>query len=382
MCGCGLKPILPVMLFNVSHNNTFQSTAPVITVSSFTFPLVFVYFSLAFLAGVSIGRVLYFKHKFLSFQMAFLSLSLLWSLLRAAMFLFVDLFRRILPPVYQLLLWVPQVFQIATFSLVVVFYGLIVFRKKAFFVAFYVVLNVAFLLLHVVVYIVFFPAQVSMPHTAEEVGDSVTLALLALAICVIGVSLWFVMSDPEKGPPAMAKVGRQASQWKVTLFLVFVVMVLLTRAVANLLEALGVITPAFQSDGFTVEGGMWFFAYIMWEVVPICIFLVSFWPSNTLSGDPVSHVPKPHAIMSVNASMGDVGAAKEQQPLNINSNEETDALLSSNMFSNPARYDSDGEDSRFDAVGAIYSPYSTNSPIRAPQNLPSRGRRFNNTGIM
>ncbi len=79
--------------------------------------------------------------------------------------------------------------------------------------------------------------------------------------------------------------------------------------------------------------------------------------------------------MSVNSTLGDMAVA-HQPPLKI-SNEEADPLLSSNMFSNPARYDSDGEDSpRFDSVGAIYSPYSTNSPIRAPQTLPFRGRKF------
>ncbi len=105
------------------NNNTFQSTAPVITLASFSFPLTFLYFALATLASISIGRVLYFKHKFLSFQGGFLSLSLVWSLLRAVMMLFTDLVQNKAPAVYRLLEWAPEVFQLATFSLLVVFFG-------------------------------------------------------------------------------------------------------------------------------------------------------------------------------------------------------------------------------------------------------------------
>ncbi len=147
-----------MLLFEFAGNltnttNTPIATAPVITLASFSFPLTFMYFFLAALATVSIGRVLYFRHKFLSFQGGFLFLSLIWALLRALMLLFVDLFRQNAPNAYRLLLWMPEIFQLATFSLLVVFFGLIIHpTQRKLYIFFYALLNGLFIVLHLVVF--------------------------------------------------------------------------------------------------------------------------------------------------------------------------------------------------------------------------------------
>ncbi len=346
------------------NNNTFQSTAPVITLASFSFPLTFLYFALATLASISIGRVLYFKHKFLSFQGGFLSLSLVWSLLRAVMMLFTDLVQNKAPAVYRLLEWAPEVFQLATFSLLVVFFGSIVhpFLRRVYLLA-YGLLSVAFLILHIVVYALVVSGSISATrgNDVEYLADAITFALLASALVVTGLQLfWLLSSDALQSAPALAKLGRKSSRFKVSVFVVYVVLVLSSLAIVDLLLVLGVVhkfefTTAL---GFSWDGGAWFLGYVMWEVIPILIFIISYWPGTRFADMPVSSQYPISGGMSVNASAEDMG---RQKPISIR---EAEPLLSSNLFTNPARYDSDGEEPHlFDTTsGSLYSPYFTNSP--------------------
>ena len=358
-------------MFNLSSNNTFISTAPVITLASFSFPLTFLYFALATLASVSIGRVLYFKHKFLSFQGGFLSLSLVWSLLRAVMMLFTDLVQNKAPAVYRLLEWTPEVFQLATFSLLVVFFGSIVHPglRKVYLLA-YGLLSGAFLVVHIVVYSLVVSASVSAARgdRVEYLADALTFMLLAVALFVTGVELFRLLSaDPLHSAPALAKLGRKSSRCKVSVFVVYMVLVLSSLAIVELLLVLDVVhkfefTTAL---GFSWKGGAWFLGYVMWEVIPILIFIISYWPGTRLVDMPASSQYPIVAGMSVNASADDLG---RQKPISIR---EAEPLLSSNLFTNPARYDSDGEEPHHfeTASGSLYSPYFTNSPQLASMAL-------------
>jgi hypothetical protein len=187
--------------------------------------------------------------------------------------------------------------------------------------------------------------------------DTLSFFILSVAILVTGVRLFLLLRDPEKGGPALAKLGRKSSSWKLSLFVGFVFVVLFSRAVVELLRVVGVVdSPNFgQSEGFSWKAGVWFVAFIVWEVVPIGIFIVSYWPASS-SGE------LPGASRSSNMSINNSDVKNPtHKPIHIR---EVEPLLSSNLFANPARYDSDGEDPHaFDgASGSMYSPYFTNSP--------------------
>ncbi len=347
----------------MSSNGTLISTSPVITLSSFSFPLTFFYFALATLAAISMGRVLYFKHKFLSFQGGFLSLSLVWSLLRAVMMLFTDLVQNEAPALYRLLQWAPEVFQLATFSLLVVFFGSVLHQqhRKVYFVV-YVLLNGAFLVIHIVVYSLVVSSTIHkhVGNSAEHLADAICFFVLASALAVTGAQLFVLLSNPLGGGPALAKLGRKSSRWKTAIFVVYIVLVLSSLAMVELLLFLDVVSSFqfTQALGFSWRGGAWFVGYIMWEVIPILIFIISYWPgSRFVDLPPSSHYPVSTGL-SVNATLDDMG---RQKPISIR---EVEPLLSSNLFTNPARYDSDGEEPHHfeTASGSLYSPYFTNSP--------------------
>lgn len=160
-------------------------------------------------------------------------------------------------------------------------------------------------------------------------------------------------------------LGRRSSRLKIAIFVCFVVVILLSRSVVELLVALDMVEdcPNFRgfgtSIGFSWQGGMWFLAYIMWEVIPILIFIISYWPSP--SSDILPEDYSTVDDMSVNADPQEAKQSSlRKKPISIR---EAEPLLASNLFSNVARYDSDGEEGNFEtASGSLYSPYFTNSP--------------------
>lgn len=161
-----------------------------------------------------------------------------------------------------------------------------------------------------------------------------------------------LLRDPLKGGPALAQLGRKSSFFKLSLFVGFVVTVLVSRSIVELLIVLNVVEftsfGEMGGGGFSWKGGVWFSAFVIWEVIPIGIFIVSYWPSSSSSEMPKTH----HSSV-----IGDTKDA-HNKPVFIR---EVEPLLSSNLFANPARYDSDGEDAHFES-GSMYSPYFTNSP--------------------
>lgn len=361
------------------QNGTFQSVAPIITVSSFSFPLTFFYFALATLAAISIGRVLYFKHKFLSFQGGFLTLSLVWSLLRAVLLLFTDLVRIHAPNVFRLLLWLPEVFQLATFSLMVIFYGSILHpQAKRIYIVAYAVLNSLFLVIHVLIYALIVSHVLGVPLYTEAVVDALSFACLAILLGFFGGWLVLRLGDATRGTPTLASLGRRSSRFKTALFVGFVVAILVSRAIVELLLALGVVDfAAFRaSAGFSWQGGMWFMAYIAWEVIPILIFIISYWPASSSTLLHPSSLAGYSSVddMSVNADPPDPKGPRKK-PISIN--REAEPLVASNLFSNTARYDSDGEEGNFEtASGSLYSPYTTSSPKLKVGNIGYLDRKF------
>jgi hypothetical protein len=94
--------------------------------------------------------------------------------------------------------------------------------------------------------------------------------------------------------------------------------------------------------GFSVEGGIWFLGFICWEVIPISIFILSYWPASPSSELP--HYHHPHSSTLSSSSLPHLhhqNILEKDKPIFIR---EAEPLLSSNLFTNPARYDSDGED--------------------------------------
>ena len=348
-----------------STTSPFQSVAPIITVSSFSFPLTFFYFALATLAAVSIGRVLYFKHKFLSFQGGFLTLSLIWSLLRAVLLLFVDLVRVHAPNIFRLLLWLPEVFQLATFSLLVIFFASILrTHGKRLFIVAYCILNGLFLLSHVLVYGLHVGHAVGIDsyHEVEGILDAFCFSALAFLLALSGGLLIHRLGNVKQVTPTLASLGRGSSRLKTTIFVVFVVTILTSRAAVEMLLAFDVVefSEFRRSAGFKWDNGVWFMAFVIWEVIPILIFIISYWPASSSS----SHTPGMPDYATID-DMSINSDPQERQPLHKKpiSIREAEPLVASNLFSNTARYDSDGEETHFEtASGSLYSPYMTNSP--------------------
>lgn len=87
--------------------------------------LTFTYATLAFLCAMQLARVIIHRHNKASFQCGFLSLGLVWTLLRV--FYFMSFTRR--DKIVDLLLyWYPIAIQFATFSLIVAFHAYMLFK--------------------------------------------------------------------------------------------------------------------------------------------------------------------------------------------------------------------------------------------------------------
>lgn len=98
-------------------------------------------------------------------------MSLVWALLRVLMFLFVDLFLQNAPNLFRLMIWMPEIFQLATFSLLFVFFGLILnSSSKKFYMVFYAVLNGLFVVLHLVVYCLLLAHPFLVPDWVEALS--------------------------------------------------------------------------------------------------------------------------------------------------------------------------------------------------------------------
>lgn len=173
---------------------SFQSTIPVVTVASYSFPLMLSFFLVCCLAALSIGRVIYFKHKILSFQMAFLLLAFVWSAMRGVMLLFLALFEERSPMAYQLMLWIPLVAASMAFSLLIVHYGSVLNHEnwesgaRTRHVVMYWSLNGAFLVGHLVPLIIGFtqPEKEEFLMLVELIFSSCFHTFLAILIAVQG----------------------------------------------------------------------------------------------------------------------------------------------------------------------------------------------------
>jgi len=95
---------------------------------TYSFWLSFLYLILALLCAFQCSRIIYYKHKLFSYQFGFLSLCLVFALLRFALFMFLCALNYSIG--YDILYWIPFYIQFATFSLLVLFFARILEQNQ------------------------------------------------------------------------------------------------------------------------------------------------------------------------------------------------------------------------------------------------------------
>lgn len=290
--------------------------------------------------------------------------------MRSIMLLFLDLFVTRSPVVYRVLLWVPLIFCIAAFSLLVVHFGAVLngsawkegVRRR--YAVYYVVANSLFFVAHAVIFVLglVYPDDV-MAARLQHAQDALVSSVFVMLGVVIGLYGWWMWCLFRREPSAVVHLGRHQTPLRMVLFVSFTVFVFVTRALLLVLLLFDVIDPAWMGERhvFDARGALWAATYVVWEIVPLVVFIVLFWPTNTRdrslssSDAPVSG-PVSHSMVSSMDSMAG------PPPIPINSAGDHEVL----HYHPLPGYDSD-EDERFTHGDSLYSPYSTtpNKLLRA-----------------
>jgi len=96
---------------------------------TYSYALAVIYASLFIFEGFLLGRIVYFRHKFLSFQVAFLILFFFWAVLRSIFFAFLVNSTNV--AAYNIVYWIPINIQFATFSLLACYYAHLHYKHKS-----------------------------------------------------------------------------------------------------------------------------------------------------------------------------------------------------------------------------------------------------------
>jgi len=269
------------------------------------------------------------------------------------MFLFLALFEQRTQVGYRILLWVPLFFCVLAFSLLVVHFGSVVYfeswkeRTRKYYFAFYCSLNAIFFAGHLILVVLAFERPLLLEKLVQAQLGLAAVVYVMLG-CVIAFQGWQLWRMTTAEPTTITRLGRRSTRAKMAWFVGFVVFVFLTRALLNLLVLGSVMAwdEIEAAQGFTTRGSVWALSFLVWEVIPLIVFILHFWPQNTRrseSSEPPIVVSR--EISSLSHVVGN------NSPIPIRSDETLE-------YHPLPRYDSD-EDEKLDSTNSMYSPYST-----------------------
>eukprot|EP01116_Phalansterium_solitarium_P005926 TRINITY_DN1820_c0_g1_i1.p1 TRINITY_DN1820_c0_g1~~TRINITY_DN1820_c0_g1_i1.p1 ORF type:complete len:325 (+),score=77.68 TRINITY_DN1820_c0_g1_i1:157-1131(+) len=244
-----------------------------------TFYLFIAYLLLGCFIGLQLGRIVYYRHKLKSFQVAFLLLCFSWALLRTIYFLFIYELTGLLA---IFIYWLPINIMFATFSLLVVFYAHLHQRQKSEWRAW----KRKYLIVWGVLSLLFlaFGLTLILLGINDQMGNSLWLMRVhyyfnGLVFLVVVSFLawhcgrvWLLMRASEGAQTMMVARVSFPKILTVTasLFLLFA-----SRCVYNLycaVAAFAISIPAVTLQDNLVVAGL----FVAWEILPTVLVLVLF----------------------------------------------------------------------------------------------------------
>jgi hypothetical protein len=293
-----------------------------------------------------IGRILYYRHKLVSFQVGFLVLCFFWMALRiGACVALVCLWDNYPDWAYIALFSLPANLEFATFSLLVLFYASVIKKnldkqqwekghRVGFTVAF-TVSNIAFLCIQIawIAYVlvelgVLSPAQFDVEfnrlQTIRAAYTAVAFALLTVLLSIYSFRLKSVLSSGQGSMPFQAKATSNTQVLGLTFTLLFL---FFTRSLFDVLTAATSKVSIIFGPGGTSGDHVWFFiTSLAWEIVPTFLVLMFF-----------RSIPRTKVPMSFGRSKFVNKRPYSYAPINV------EPPQGSPLFANPNRYDSDEE---------------------------------------
>jgi len=340
------------------------------TLLSFNIALAALYAFLCLFEGFQLLRIVYYRHKILSFQFGFLVLCFFWALLRALFFGFFMSLGNI--PAYLIVYWSPINIQFATFSLLVVYYAHLHHKQKSEwyslkrrYTGLWATLNCLFLLLAISWLILgakydhLNGNDVVEPQWLTSLHLSFSGLVFLLLSIVIGWHAWRaanLMKESEQAhsqPKFAGKLSlRRILMVSILLFLLFAIRCFYDFIVSTNILATWHIEV---SSGTTFVALLTFIVFFIFEIIPTILVLALFGQVQATTLGAFSKSTKyqfGYQILS-NSRQSD-----DSNVLNGSGN-----LIKADLFNNPLRYDSDEENTPFKSSPSPSSlVYGTNSP--------------------
>jgi hypothetical protein len=408
-----------------------------IETASYSFVIAIFYFVEVLLTSYQLLRIVYYKHKFVHYQSAFLGLCWLWSLLRAVYFLLLQPQPYILgiapnesasaranSIMANVFYWLPFNIQFATFSLLVLYYAEVIYKKnwrrkrRRQFVSIYCIVNIVFLA-WVVVYLVLDDvfafsshrdaAQVAPLDIVAEVFAGTIFLVLICMLAYYGLRIRMLAKQGKIQVPFQPKVGNSTRRVEFATLVIFVIYA--TRTVYDYVSISNVTATLVVRAGLEPYPDLVvFLLYCWWEITPTMLIIVLFWnmatgggglSSAAVRGELPAHItggglgvyePLLSDAMSTDdryrssgsgkrasaAAHGDGGAQRQRQQQQQQPAELLARVYGTRLFQNDSRYESDDESPvgvratptrNFAGYsGTDFSPYAT-TPIQPPAYL-------------
>eukprot|EP01114_Cavostelium_apophysatum_P014965 TRINITY_DN3994_c0_g1_i1.p1 TRINITY_DN3994_c0_g1~~TRINITY_DN3994_c0_g1_i1.p1 ORF type:complete len:356 (-),score=63.33 TRINITY_DN3994_c0_g1_i1:291-1358(-) len=287
-------------------------------------------------------RIVYYRHKFRSFQVAFLFLCWFWALLRIIFFsAFINIdWTEDSAWLYLIVYWLPINVEFATFSLLVVYYAHLQHKQKTEwwnfkrkYIITYSLVNGAFFVVEGVLVVlgIFYDKKTNEPSWLKAAHRLFSAVVFLLLMAVIGFYTWRIrkfMFETKNQPKLLAKLSpRKIILVSVSLFVIFT-----ARAIYDFVTVIDENIILNVSKDHEKEEAVPVLVIVAFEILPTILVLILFGQvkSTTLGvlhKKPVFLHDGRNALYNKNDSLrGSTGQ-----------------LLRSDIFNNPRRYDSDEE---------------------------------------
>eukprot|EP01104_Vermistella_antarctica_P012616 TRINITY_DN3690_c0_g1_i2.p1 TRINITY_DN3690_c0_g1~~TRINITY_DN3690_c0_g1_i2.p1 ORF type:complete len:395 (-),score=67.08 TRINITY_DN3690_c0_g1_i2:1258-2442(-) len=358
----------------------------------YTFPLAVIYTALAIVALVQLSLIIYRRDKILSYQMFFLLLCVTWGIFRLLYFYFVPIWAR-WKWILNVMLWIPYNIEFAIFTLLILFYANVVYRKewersaKAIAYGCYVGANTFFAIILLSCGLMF-AFDVPLKEIVRISGCFVDFMFSALVIIIAWFSYQMsVQLNNGERIPFLEFLGsaRRITVINVTIFIIFFSRaaydVVTTITNFNLLN----VAPSTSPYAHVYHEAIVFSLLFWWDILPVLLVMILFgtYPKQHKEGGNARIPPVlDSATQTVNSGWAEAYRSQAHlfaETARYDTDDESTPISTSRQSSSVERaqtqiqypYGTPGTTpSSFDVNGGIYSPYST-TPVQKVR-MPGR----------
>jgi len=288
---------------------------------------------------VQLGRIIYFRHKFRSFTVAFLTLCFFWAFLRGIFFAFIVDNRWDAADnwIYSIIYWTPINIQFATFSLLVAYYAHLEHKQKGEWRIFkrrytliYGISNLLFFGFECVLIIlgIIYDDGATEPLWLTNIHKIFSSIVFFILMCINGFYGFHISSTlAQKGSVVQTKLLARLSFKKIVTVSVSLFLIFTFRCIYEFTSVLSV------KSNFDIGQGKEYITFLMFyifEIIPTILVLVLFGQIRSTRLGALSN--KPSGIRSANY-------VRVTNGVKVSAGQ----LVRADIFNDPRRYDSDEE---------------------------------------